>query len=79
VLQRLVPLLKAAGLPVQAPALPDVPADGQAARYLALMRADKKAEAAAVRYVLVPQVGQARVLAVPDDEVLAMLRHAGLA
>ncbi len=79
VLQRLVPLLKAAGLPVQAPALPDVPAVGQAARYLALMRADKKAEAAAVRYVLVPQVGQARVLAVPDDEVLAMLRHAGLA
>jgi 3-dehydroquinate synthase len=79
VLQRLVPLLKAAGLPVQAPALPDVTADGQAARYLALMRADKKAEAAAVRYVLVPQVGQARVLAVPDDAVLAMLRHAGLA
>jgi len=75
---RLLPLLQAAGLPVDAPALPGVAANAQAARYLALMRGDKKAQAAAVRYVLVPRMGQAEVVAVPDDEVLAMLGQAGL-
>jgi 3-dehydroquinate synthase len=75
---RLLRLLQAAGLPVDAPALPGVAANAQAARYLALMRGDKKAHAAAVRYVLVPRMGQAEVVAVPDDEVLAMLGQAGL-
>ena len=56
---RLRRLLDAAGLPTRAPALePD--------RFLALMRGDKKSVSGMVRYVLIPEVGSAALVAVPD-------------
>ena len=66
-------LVQRAGLPVMAPALgPD--------RYLELMRVDKKAEAGAIRYVLLKQLGQAIVAAVPDAQVAPLLAaHCGAA
>ena len=61
-LERLVRVIEAAGLPVQAPR---IGAD-QAARFLELMRVDKKAEAGEIKFVLVDDHGRARVMGAPD-------------
>lgn len=62
-------LVERAGLPVTAP-------DLGAARYLELMRHDKKADAGATRYVLLKRLGQAFVAAVPDAQVIPALAAA---
>ena len=59
-------LVKRAGLPVRAPAL-------GTGRYLELMRVDKKAQAGAIRYVLLKALGEAFVTAVPDQQVVPVL------
>ena len=56
---RLTALIEAAGLPVKGPRL-------GAARYLELMRVDKKAEAGEIRFVVIDGPGQAAVRAAPD-------------
>jgi 3-dehydroquinate synthase len=62
-------LVERAGLPVQAPAMPG-------ARWLELMRVDKKAEAGAIRFVLIEQAGRAVVRSAPDELVLRVIeRH----
>ncbi len=62
---RLRRLLERAGLPVQAPRL-------AAPSFLALMRGDKKSEAGAIRYVLLPPgAGRAEMVAAPDAAALA--------
>jgi 3-dehydroquinate synthase len=64
---RLRQLLQRAGLPVQAPRLPD-------AQFLQLMRGDKKSEGGSVRYVLLPPgAGRALVQAAPDAAALAAM------
>ncbi len=66
---RLKRLVAAAGLPVQAPAMP-------AERWLQLMRLDKKAEAGEIRFVVIDRPGQASVRPAPDALVLqAIARH----
>ena len=60
---RLRALLARAGLPTQAPVLDTV---DNAARYLELMRVDKKAEAGEIRFVLIDGPGRAVVRAAPD-------------
>ena len=71
--RRLRELVQAAGLPVRVPELP-------VARYLELMRVDKKAEAGEVRYVLLDGLGRALLRGVPDDAAAAALRaHGALA
>ncbi|MCU0931310.1 MAG: 3-dehydroquinate synthase [Serpentinimonas sp.] len=64
--QRLRRVVQAAGLPVQAPVLQ---AGGNVARYLELMRVDKKAEAGQIRFVVVDASGHARMQSAPDDMV----------
>ena len=59
-------LIKGAGLPVSLPKI-------GAARYLDLMRVDKKADAGMIRYVLLKSLGAAFVAAVPDTQVLPVL------
>ena len=67
--QRLARLIARAGLPVQAPSMPG-------ARWLELMRADKKAQAGEIRFVLIAPPGQATVRAAPDAAVLRVIeRH----
>lgn len=64
---RLTTLIEKAGLPVKGPAL-------GAARYLELMRVDKKAEGGEIRFVVLDAPGTAVLRAVPDGlvgEVLA--------
>jgi 3-dehydroquinate synthase len=61
--QRLSKLIAAAGLPVRAPVLD---ANDNAARYLELMRIDKKSEGGEIRFVLLNGPGQALVRAAPD-------------
>ena len=63
---RLVALIARAGLPVRAPVLD---AAGNAARYLHLMRGDKKAEGGDIRFVLIDGNGQATLQGAPDDLV----------
>ena len=63
---RLVALIARAGLPVRAPVLD---AAGNAARYLHLMRGDKKAEGGDIRFVLIDGNGQATPQGAPDDLV----------
>ncbi len=73
ILSRLRELLLRAGLPVQVPALP-------VARYLDLMRVDKKAEGGTLRYVLLDALGSARLAAAPDALVTeALCAHGALA
>ncbi len=60
--QRVTDLLRRAGLPTVGPAL-------GADRYLALMRVDKKAEAGAIRFVLIERPGAAIVRSAPDELV----------
>ena len=67
--QRLLDLLRRAGLPVEVPALP-------VSRYLELMLVDKKAEAGAVRYVLLEGLGAARLSPAGDEQAArALLAH----
>jgi 3-dehydroquinate synthase len=68
-LPRLRTLLRRVGLPDAAPALP-----GGEDEYLHHMAVDKKAEAGAIRYVLLQGLGQAVVKAVPDEQVRPTLR-----
>jgi 3-dehydroquinate synthase len=65
-------LIARAGLPVTGPAL-------GAARYLDLMRVDKKADAGAIRYVLLKRMGEAFVAPVADDLVTPCLQHLAVA
>ncbi|WP_457420830.1 3-dehydroquinate synthase [Roseateles sp. P5_E7] len=70
--ERLRTLTVRAGLPVQPPKL-------GAERYLQLMRVDKKAEAGAIRFVLIEQLGQAGLHAVPDTLIAETLVAHGAA
>jgi 3-dehydroquinate synthase len=63
-------LIQRAGLPVRAPAL-------GTARYLQLMRLDKKAEAGEIRFVVIEKPGQAAVQSAPDALVDTVLRTHG--
>src|SRR5574340_876748 len=63
---RLRALIGRAGLPVAAPRWP-------LARWLALMRVDKKVEAGAIRFVVIDRIGRATLRAVPDEEVGAAI------
>ncbi len=70
---RLQRLVERAGLPVQAPTMP-------MDRWFELMRVDKKAEAGAVRYVVISEPGRAAVRAVEDDTVQRVIeRHTATA
>jgi 3-dehydroquinate synthase len=53
-------------LPIKAPVLPGA---DNAARYLELMRMDKKAEAGEIKFVLIDKSGRAIVRAAPDAVV----------
>jgi 3-dehydroquinate synthase len=70
--ERVRRIIARAGLPVSGPAL-------GAARYLQLMRVDKKADAGAIRYVLLKRLGQAFVAPVADDLVMPCLQHLAVA
>jgi 3-dehydroquinate synthase len=63
---RLRALVARAGLPVAAPRWP-------LARWLALMRVDKKVDAGAIRFVLIDGIGRATLRAVPDEAVGAAI------
>ncbi|MGE0347661.1 3-dehydroquinate synthase [Hydrogenophaga sp.] len=64
--ERLRRLVERAGLPVVAPVLD---AQDNVGRYMALMRVDKKAEAGAIRFVVIDSVGHALVRSAPDEMV----------
>ena len=66
--RRIRDLVIRAGLPARAP-------DLGAARYLELMRVDKKAQGGAIRYVLLKRLGEACVEPVPDDTVRGLLEQ----
>jgi len=68
--QRLTRLIAAAGLPVRGPVLD---ASDNAGRYLALMRVDKKAEAGAIRFVLMDGPGRACMRGAEDAVVRAVI------
>jgi 3-dehydroquinate synthase len=70
--ERLRALIERAGLPVRPPRL-------GAERYLQLMRVDKKAEAGAIRFVLIESLGQAGLHAVPDAVIAETLAEHGAA
>jgi 3-dehydroquinate synthase len=64
-------LIQRAGLPTVAPRLADG-ADNPSA-YLALMRVDKKAEAGAIRFILVDDAGRAHLMSVADQRVAEVI------
>ncbi len=64
--QRLTRVIQHAGLPVVAPAMPP-------ARWLELMRVDKKAQAGEIRFVLVDGQGHAVLRGAPDELVLRVI------
>ncbi len=64
--ERLTRLIERAGLPITAPRL-------GAARYLEMMRVDKKAEGAALNFVVIDQPGRAKVQRVDDALVQKVL------
>ena len=64
--ERLTRLIRRAGLPVVGPAL-------GAARYLELMRVDKKAEGGTIRFVVIEAPGRATVREAPDELVAAVV------
>jgi len=68
--QRLTRLIAAAGLPVRGPMLD---ATDNSGRYLALMRVDKKAEAGAIRFVLIDGPGRACMRGAEDAVVRAVI------
>jgi 3-dehydroquinate synthase len=63
---RLTRLIEAAHLPVRAPALGE-------ARYIELMKVDKKAEAGAIKFVLLKRLGETFVTGVSDAALRATL------
>ena len=67
---RLRTLVEAAGLPVTAPVLDE---KDNAARYLKLMRLDKKSDAGEIRFVLVDGRGKAVVQGAPDALVAEVI------
>ncbi|WJF90587.1 3-dehydroquinate synthase [Paraburkholderia bonniea] len=67
--RRLVDVITAARLPVRAPALDQ-------ARYLELMRVDKKAEAGEIKFILLKRFGETLISTAPDDVVRATLAAA---
>jgi len=69
---RLKALIERAGLPVVPPRL-------GVERYLQLMRVDKKAEAGAIRFVLIEALGRAGLHAVPDALIAETLAAHGAA
>ena len=75
--QHLADLIARAGLPVWAPRLEADPA-ANAARYLELMRVDKKADAGQIRFVLVDDAGAAHLRPV-DDALVVEVLEAGCA
>ncbi len=67
--QRLVALIRKAGLPVRGPELPRDPSGvstDNAGRYLELMQHDKKAEAGAIQFIVINGPGNAAVRAAPE-------------
>jgi 3-dehydroquinate synthase len=66
--ERIVALLRKAGLPTAAPAL------GQD-RYLELMRVDKKAEAGEIKFVVIDKPGSAAVRSAPETLVREVIEH----
>ncbi|MBI5719905.1 MAG: 3-dehydroquinate synthase [Burkholderiales bacterium] len=66
--ERIERLVARAGLPTRAPAMPD-------ARWLDLMRHDKKAEAGEIRFVLIEAPGRAGLRPAADDRVLQVIRR----
>ena len=68
--QRIQRLVERAGLPVRAPKL-------GLERYRQLMRVDKKADAGAIRFVLIEAPGRAGLHRVPDDLVADVLLQRG--
>ncbi len=69
--ERIVRLVAAAGLPVKGPLLPMASVRGRAVagnadRYLALMRVDKKADAGQIKFVVLDRPGSASVRTAPD-------------
>ncbi len=74
--QRLRNMLQQVGLPVQGPWLGAEERLAAAQRYLALMRLDKKAEAGAIRFVVVSGQGLAQVVEAPDAMVLEVVQQA---
>ncbi|MBL8371449.1 MAG: 3-dehydroquinate synthase [Burkholderiaceae bacterium] len=73
--ERLTALVRASGLPVTAPMLD--PQDN-AGRYLALMRVDKKAEAGAIRFIVVDGLGNACLRAADDLVVRRVIERCSL-
>ncbi|MDP2264466.1 MAG: 3-dehydroquinate synthase [Hydrogenophaga sp.] len=69
--KRLTTLIERAGLPTVAPVLD---AKDNVGRYLALMRVDKKAEAGAIKFVLIDGPGRATVRSAPDALVAEVIR-----
>jgi len=67
---RLAQLCRRAGLPVQAPPLAVLPI----ARWMALMRVDKKAEGGEIRFVVIDGLGRAAVRPAPDALVADVIR-----
>ncbi|TKC90791.1 3-dehydroquinate synthase [Trinickia terrae] len=64
--KRLVAVIAAANLPTRAPALGD-------ARYMELMKVDKKAEAGAIKFILLTRLGNTLITTAPEDIVHATL------
>ncbi|MEX3548314.1 MAG: 3-dehydroquinate synthase [Burkholderia sp.] len=64
--RRLDRVIAAAHLPVRAP-------DLGAVRYVELMQADKKAEAGAIKFIVLDRLGTAAITEVPDDLIEAAL------
>ncbi len=67
--KRLVDVIVAAHLPTKAPALGE-------ARYVELMQVDKKAEAGAIKFILLKRFGETLITQAPDAEVHATLAAA---
>ena len=65
---RLTRLVQRAGLPVQAPAM-------SAERWLELMRVDKKAEAGAIRFIVIETPGRAALRSAPDETVRRVIQR----
>ncbi|QGA36464.1 3-dehydroquinate synthase [Burkholderia glumae] len=67
--QRLNRVIAAAHLPVRAP-------DLGAGRYLELMQVDKKAEAGAIKFILLDRIGASSITSAPDEAVRTTLEAA---
>jgi 3-dehydroquinate synthase len=73
--ERVRRIVAAAGLPIQAPRLAGDGGD-EAGRWLELMAVDKKAEAGAIRYILLEGLGRAVLRPAPAADVAAVVAHA---